>query len=105
MTAAKTYTVNSNSTSINGTQYLGYVSITYEELVKVLGQPKGGSADGKTTCEWHIEFEDRSVATVYDWKIGHTPKDLYNWHVGGRPGVALNHLEEVLEKQIIHSKY
>jgi hypothetical protein len=105
MTAAKTYAVNSNSTSINGTQYLGYVTITYDELVKTLGQPKEGSADGKTTCEWHVEFEDGSVATVYDWKVGYTPKNLHDWHVGGRSGIALDYLEEVLEKQITRSKY
>ena len=105
MNATKTRTINSNSTSINGTQYLGYVSITYDELVQVLGQPKGGSSDKKTTCEWHVEFEDGSVATVYDWKVGYTPKDLHNWHIGGRPGVALDRLEEVLGKQIFRSKY
>ena len=105
MTAAKTYTVNSNSTSVNGTHYLGYVNITYDELVRTLGQPKEGSADGKTTCEWRVEFEDGSVATVYDWKVGCTPKNLHDWHVGGRSGIALDYLEEVLEKQIIRSKY
>jgi hypothetical protein len=105
MTAGKAYVVNSNSTSINGTRYLGYVNTTYDEIVRTLGQPKEGSADGKTTCEWHVEFEDGSVATVYDWKVGHTPKNLHDWHIGGRSGIALDHLEEVLEKQITRSKY
>ena len=99
------YTVNSASTSINGTCYQGNVKTTYDKLVQILGQPKGGSADGKTTCEWHLEFQDGSVATIYDWKMGTTPKEEHNWHVGGKDPVSLNYLQEALGIEVVKAKY
>ena len=105
MTAVKKFTVNSNSTSLNGTCYKGYVQTTYDTLVKAFGEPKGGSADGKTTSEWHLEFDDGTVVTIYDWKAGRTPKDLYSWHIGARSHKALDYLQEVLETPVTKSKY
>lgn len=99
------FTVNSKDTCIQGTSHKGYVCTTYDRLVKFLGEPKGGSADGKTTCEWHIEFEDGKVATIYDWKVNSTPKDLYNWHVGAKTHGALDRLEEVLLERVVSSVY
>lgn len=99
------FTVNSKNTSIQGTSHKGYVCTTYDKLVKTLGQPKGGSADGKTTCEWHIEFADGKVATIYDWKVNNTPKDLYDWHIGAKTHGALDHLEEVLLERVVSSVY
>lgn len=105
MTAERKFTVNSNTTSACGTSLKGQVYTTYDKLVSALGKPKGGSADGKTTCEWIVEFEDGSVVTIHDWKTSNTPKDLHNWHVGARSHAALDYLEEVLETPITKSRY
>jgi hypothetical protein len=91
-----TYKVNQTQTSVDGTHLQGFVTTTYAHLVEVLGQPKGGSADDKTTCEWQLEFEDGTVATIYDWKSDSTPKNLYKWNIGGHSRRALKLLEEVL---------
>jgi hypothetical protein len=103
--ASKSYIVNSNSTSVNGTHFQGNVRTTYDELVNILGQPKKGSADEKTTCEWRLEFEDGAVATIYDWKMGTTPKDIYNWHVGAKDHTALDNLQEALNIPVVKAKY
>lgn len=99
------FEVNSDQISVNGTSHKGYVETTYDKLVKVLGQPKKGSADGKTTCEWKIMFDDGKVATVYDWKTGYTPKDLYRWHVGGHTHEALDCISAVLKTDVQPAVY
>lgn len=100
-----TYKVNIKQTSVSGTSHKGYVETIYDKLVLILGQPKEGSADGKTTCEWKIEFEDGTVATIYDWKTGTTPKDLYYWHIGGHTYKALDYVEKLLGMQVQSAVY
>jgi hypothetical protein len=34
-------------------------------------------------------FPDGTVATIYDWKLSQTPKDLYDWHIGGHSKKAV----------------
>ena len=86
--------INSNDTSVNGTSLRGYVGTTYDNLVNLLGEPLKGSDDGKTTCEWIIEFEDGAVATIYDWKQHETPKDHFYWSVGGHNHKALEQVKD-----------
>ncbi|MEY5134623.1 MAG: hypothetical protein RL709_318 [Pseudomonadota bacterium] len=86
--------INSNDTSVNGTSLKGYVGTTYDKLVKLFGEPLKGSDDGKTTCEWILEFEDGTVATIYDWKQKQTPKDHFYWSVGGYTYEALEHIKK-----------
>ena len=85
-----------NDAIINGTSYKGEVSITYSELVSIFGKPTSGpnSDLDKVTCEWCLEYEDGTIATLYDWKTGHTPFGLYEWHIGGHDYTAV---ERVLE--------
>ena len=83
---------------VNGTSLKGYVLTTYDNLVEIFGEPTFlGSEDGKTTAEWIIEFEDGLVATIYDWKMGETPMDLYEWHVGGNSVEVVKRIEDLKE--------
>jgi len=76
---------NTGLHKVNGTSLRGYVLTTYDKLVATFGEPTYlGSYDEKTTCEWFIEFEDGTVATIYDWKTGGTPMYPYEWHIGGK---------------------
>jgi hypothetical protein len=70
------------SDSINGTSLKGYITTTYADLCRTFGAPSIFVGD-KTNAEWFIEFEDGSVATVYDWKLDHIPLEPYRWHIGG----------------------
>ena len=67
---------------VNGTSLQGYINATYDQLVERFGQPEGGG--DKTTVEWMLQFEDGTVATIYDWKVDETPTYMYNWHIGGK---------------------
>jgi hypothetical protein len=73
---------NANMTSLRGE-----ITTTFSELCAVFGEPDvGPNADlDKTTCEWHLKFEDGTIATIYDWKTGYTPRGVYDWHIGGYP--------------------
>jgi len=80
-----------NNANTNMTGFKGEFPITYTELVEIFGQPNDGpNADlDKTTCEWRLQFEDGTVATIYDYKVGYTPMNEYEWHIGGHDAQAL----------------
>jgi hypothetical protein len=97
--------INKKNGIARGTSFQGCVRTTYDKLVSLLGDPLPGSSDGKTTCEWILEFEDNTIATIYDWKLSSTPKDLYDWHIGGVSLKALDYVEEALNISTKISKF
>jgi len=44
-----------------------------------------------------LEFEDGTVATIYDWKLYETPYDEYQWHIGGKSFKAVERVLDVME--------
>lgn len=69
----------------SGTSLQGYMmaGTKYEDLVATFGEPDEG-ADSKTMAEWVLLFEDKTLATIYDYKSSATrPEDVTRWHVGG----------------------
>lgn len=83
-------THNTTEIDINGTCLQGEITAGYHELVSLFGEPHEG--DGyKVDAEWDVQFEDGTVATIYNWKDGNnynegsgTPTDkINNWHIGG----------------------
>jgi hypothetical protein len=70
------------------TSLQGYIRAYYHELVEVFGLPLVGG--DKTTVEWCLEFEDGTVATIYDWKEYETPMGRYDWHIGGKSKQAVH---------------
>lgn len=79
----------------NGTSLQGYVRTTYAQLVDLFGNGMG--AGDKTTQEWVLEFDDGTIATIYDWKTYETPMDLYEWHVGGTSKQAVWKVQDALD--------
>lgn len=78
-------TINDTSKS-NGSHLQGYMKASYNDLVKVFGNPTFGPNAfelDKVTCEWILEYEDNKYCTIYDWKIEETPSYEYQWHIGG----------------------
>jgi hypothetical protein len=70
----------------DGTSGQGSITATLRTLLKIFGQPNGQPSD-KTTVEWVLQFENGTIATVYDWKryeLG-TPEmdERTDWEVGG----------------------
>jgi hypothetical protein len=74
--------------AVAGTGLIGHIHATYDDLVKAFGRPDTDAAD-KWTVQWIIQFDDGTVATIYDWKTDATPKGPYMWHVGGKSHAAL----------------
>lgn len=77
------------SSESEGTWLQGTIATTYGKLVETFGEPNGSPGD-KTTVEWILRFPDGTIATIYDWKLNNTPKDLYDWHIGGRTKTAVS---------------
>jgi len=77
-----------------GTSLQGHIVTTYAELVEKFGEPKAGG--DKTTVEWALDFEDGTVATIYDWKYGETPMHKTEWNIGGKNSDAVFRVYEVM---------
>lgn len=91
-----------NVPSTQGTSLKGYVYITYNQLVNLLGQPTfpEESGDGKVQVEWVVEFEGK-IFTIYDWKTydrDYTENVLSQFNVGGK-SYAMDFID-YLESQI-----
>jgi len=88
-----------NNANINMTGLRGYVTANYGELCEVFGKPDCGPDDhnlDKSTCEWHLKFEDGHVATIYDYKVGYTPIGPYEWHIGGHDNIVVHRIVEMI---------
>ena len=96
MANSLTFKVANDSKIANGTSLRGYITTTYNQLVEKLGEPRRTCGDGKVTAEWILEFEDQSVATIYDWKANETPMGIYKWNVGGKSSNAVKQAAMVL---------
>jgi hypothetical protein len=81
-----------NDADANGTSLQGYIRAYYHQLVAVFGLPLVGG--DKTTVEWCLEFEDGTVATIYDWKEYETPMGLHRWHIGGKSQEAVDRVTD-----------
>ncbi len=83
-------THNDKIIETNSTSLVGVIKVPYYELIKMFGEPMGGDGD-KTDAEWEIEFEDGTIATIYNWKDGKNyngdsgipTEKITNWHIGG----------------------
>ena len=96
-------THNETTVLSGGTCLQGYITIGFDKLVAVFGEPCA-ERGYKVDWEWEIEFEDGTVATVYNWKIGPNycgeqglnQYEIKEWHVGGRSRTAVNLVENAL---------
>ena len=86
-----------------GTSLQGYITATYAELVELFGKPHDFFDDYKTDAEWYVEFDDGTVATIYNWKNGRNycgpdapaVENITSWNVGGLTEAALDKVLEV----------
>lgn len=87
----------------NGTSLQGYVTETFRTLAETFGSPESLGVEDKITVEWAIQFEDGTVATIYDWKryeLGAPGLDeVYEWHIGGHTLSAVDRVVTALEDE------
>jgi len=73
-----------------GCGLMGIIKRDYDAIVKTFGEPTEGF--DKTDAEWHIRFDDGTVATIYNYKDGINyngdrgllVQRIKEWHVGGK---------------------
>jgi hypothetical protein len=87
-----------NNANANMTSLVGEFLITYAELTEIFGSPDRGPYDtgDKVTCIWELQFEDGTVATIYDWKMNSTPMREYEWHIGGHSEAAVDRVVDCI---------
>ena len=91
---------------LKDTFYQDSINISYEELVKLFGEPLiyGEEENSKTRAEWIIEWEDGGITTIYDWKSEYIPvEDVVDWHVGGVNNKAAEYLHDYFKLMIIEN--
>ena len=77
---------NSEYVNTHRTNFKGRLEdISYERLVETFGEPTFKGDMDKISVEWCLEFEDGTVATIYDWETPFTAIHHRRWHVGGLP--------------------
>lgn len=88
---------------IDGTCLQGEIDIGYAKLVRVFGEPDEGDAY-KVDAQWCIQFDDGTVATVYNYKNGKNYNGhagmrtdlITNWHIGGQGPEAVHLVKRAL---------
>ena len=73
------------TTNTDGTALVGYIDISYTELVRKLGKPNLESGDGKSTAGWGFTVNG-IVITIYNYKSSTPPTAERDWHIGGKNG-------------------
>ena len=102
---------NSETVNINMTHLKGTIKTTYDKLVKTFGEPTFTDASPyeKVNAQWAMEFKvpftddtgiedfETDTATVYNWKDGYIPTEVYDWHIGGFDNEAVDCVQKVLD--------
>jgi hypothetical protein len=45
-----------------------------------------------------LQFEDGTIASIYDWKERNTPFYRYDWHIGGHNSNAIDSIHKILDE-------
>lgn len=89
--------------STGGTSLMGYVTMSYADLVEAFGEPNSIGDGYKVDAEWILEIDD-TIVTIYNYKTGknyngedgNDVKDITDWHVGGFTETAVDLVKEAL---------
>ena len=80
---------------VSGSHLQGHQEASYDQLVKLFGEPNDFGDGDKVHMEWIITFDlydddgvdfESHTATIYDWKESSDAArylSSYNWHIGG----------------------
>jgi len=101
----KFVTHNDKDINANGTSYQGEIDIDFATLKEKFGEPSNGD-EYKVDAEWSLEFEDGTIATIYNYKDGKnyngesgTPtEEIREWHIGGKNMKSVSLVIQILDK-------
>lgn len=82
---------------------VGYVDISYADLVDKLGEPTSDGDGYKTDAEWRLDLPS-GPASIYNYKDGKNydpedglaTEDITDWHIGGDTPDVVPEVEAVL---------
>jgi major membrane immunogen (membrane-anchored lipoprotein) len=102
----KYQTHNQKEVDVNMTHRVGEVVTTYAALVKAFGKPSKNFDDYKCDAEWDIEFQDGTVATIYNYKNGKNylgkegvaKTKITDWNIGGHDEKAAQLVKQALKE-------
>jgi len=97
ITQNQDFTINAKT---SGTHLVGSIETTYKNLVKMLGEPMFGDGE-KVQAEWVLEFDDGTIATIYDWKESISVQRVTDWHIGGFNDEAAEHVQDLFQESVI----
>lgn len=82
----------------NLTMLQGSIQATRTQLIKAFGEPLQGLSS-RVTNDWKIQFDDGTVAAIYDWKTDPFPDDeLYSWRIRGKTHRAVELVHQAFRK-------
>jgi hypothetical protein len=89
--------------SAGGTALMGYVTVSYDDLVEAFGKPDSVGDGYKVDAEWNLEIND-TIVTIYNYKNGRNYNgedglavdQITDWHVGGFTKTAVDLVKEAL---------
>lgn len=86
---------------------VGSIQATRAQMTKAFGKPlvRGGS---RASNEWHLAFEDGTVATVYDFRRcaeGQGDDTPIAWTVGGQRAMVLTRVHMAFRQQMSLSAF
>ena len=99
---------------VTGTSLVGYVTTSYDYLVRAFGKPtrQRPSGDDKVRISWNIKFSDNTIATIYDWNnygksVKWVKENYSEWHIGGNDRFAVAKVADVLKdkKVMFYTKH
>lgn len=100
---------------ITGTFKQGVIGMSYAMLNQAFGPPNTTPNDDCVDAEWHIQFEDGLVATIYNWKngprwLGRTGPNvdqITRWVIGGKNYEAVERVLSILQSKslLVPSRY
>ena len=93
-----------NDIKFSGSCLRGYVNASYQKLVETFGPPCSDGDGYKVDAEWLLEFEDGTIATIYNYKDGYNycgevgipVEEITEWQIGGFNGDSVLRVEEAL---------
>ena len=89
---------NSEFINTHATNFKGRLEdISYDRLIETFGEPTFKGDMDKISVQWCLEFEDGTVATIYDWDTPPEKLMCWSWHVGGFSYKAHELVQETLD--------
>ena len=99
----KYQTHNDKEIDTNGSSLCGHIEVSYNRLIELFGEPTEGD-EYKVDAEWHVNFDNGIVSTIYNYKNGknylgnrgENVENITHWHVGGYEMNSLKLIKELI---------